>query len=153
MTTTTEIKEAMAKAFFACAYADQYDEADNPGFSPMGCDWLDMLPEDMDPSAAHAADTLAMGIERDNKLPLSDVYHRAVEVKDFCRGDRDLAPAMFGHYLAMQAMGHGVGLDDAFGQAVYHAIKVPYVEFSGCSLAKDYFTVTAERSEGAEVTA
>jgi hypothetical protein len=52
--------------------------------------------------------------------------------------DRDLTPELFGHYLAMQAMGHGVGLE-SFGRAVRDAINVPYVEFGSHSLECDYF--------------
>ena len=44
----------------------------------------------------------------------------------------------FGHYAAMQAMGHGVGLNDAFGDCA-EFIAVPYVEFGSHSLEKDYF--------------
>jgi hypothetical protein len=56
-------------------------------------------------------------------------------------GDRELSPEMFGHYLAMQAMGHGVGLSDAFGREVREAIKVPYLEFTNLDLEGDYFPV------------
>lgn len=44
----------------------------------------------------------------------------------------------FGHYAAMQAMGHGVGLHDAFGQDAYLAITVPDLEFGSCHLERDY---------------
>jgi hypothetical protein len=39
----------------------------------------------------------------------------------------------------MQAMGHGVGLDDAFGPKARDIVRVPYVEFGSHSLSKDYF--------------
>ena len=136
--TASKIRDAMAKAFFASAYADQYDEAENPGFSASGCDWLDLMPDDMDPAALHAADTLVMDMLRANG------GKNAESLLDFVRehsaGDREATAEMFGHYLAMQAMGHGVGLGDAFGRVVYESVKVPYVEFSGGSLANDYFT-------------
>ncbi|WP_429498802.1 hypothetical protein ACQUFY_05760 [Robbsia andropogonis] len=54
-------------------------------------------------------------------------------------GDRARTPEMLGHYLAMQAMGTGVGLHDAFGKVAYETIHVPYVEFGAHSLSRDYF--------------
>jgi hypothetical protein len=141
MTTSDEIKLNMARAFFASAWADLQDEKDpddETAVNLSGREIMDAMPDDMDPAAVHAASTLLMDMERLNGKPISDVYHYAVEVKELCRGDRTLNPEMFGHYCAMQAMGHGVGLWDAFGDAVYQAIKVPYVEFGSHSLERDY---------------
>ena len=53
-------------------------------------------------------------------------------------GDRPNTMEYFGHYCAMQAMGHGVGLSAAFSADVHSAVKVPHIEFSACSLEKDY---------------
>ena len=136
--TASEIRDAMAKVFFARAYADQYEEAENPGFSASGCDWLDLMPDDMDSAALHAADTLVMNLQRANGG--KSVESLLGLVREHSAGDREATAEMFGHYLAMQAMGHGVGLGDAFGRVVYESVKVPYVEFSGGSLVNDYFT-------------
>jgi hypothetical protein len=135
------IKASMAKAFFASAWADLQEEKDaddETAVNLSGREIMDVMPADIDPAAIHAANTLAMDMERTNAKPLADIYHYAIEVKEFCKGDRTLNEEFFGHYCAMQAMGHGVGLDDAFGNAVYEAIKVPYVEFGSYSLEKDY---------------
>jgi hypothetical protein len=144
------VQEAMAKAFFASAYADQYDECTSnggdPGFSPSGCDWMDLIPDAMDPAAIHAAHNLTADLLRANKSgSLAELMEFAEKLGP--NGDRDLTSDMFGHYLAMQAMGHGVGLYDAFGKAVYKGIKVPYTEFSGASLENDYFPVTSGETE------
>lgn len=154
----TEIHNAIAKAFFACAYANQYEECDNPGFSISGCDFFDVLPDVIDPAALHAADTLVMDFIRCNDaLTLGDLFHRAelthekaierfesasddenrCEANDI--GSKELKSEHFGHYLAMEAMGTGVGLSDAFGSLVASAFKVPSVEFGGYSLEKSYF--------------
>ena len=144
-----DIREAMAKAFFASSYADQYDEAASDGadmpFNPSGCDWMDLIPDDIDPAALHAARTLEFDLVHVNGCTLEQLYQRAEAIGP--NGDREFCEDMIGHYLAMQAMGHGVGLYDAFGQAVYDAIKVPYIEFSGYSLERDYFDLPASEEE------
>lgn len=134
------IEQAMARAFFSSAYANQYDEAIEPGFSMAGRDFMDVLPAEIDPAALHAARTLKFDALRANQCAsLVALYLNAHDALVMPAGDRALNPDMFGHYLAMQAMGHGVGLLDAFGEAVHAAVKVPYVEFSGASLERDYF--------------
>jgi hypothetical protein len=141
MTIAEEIEQNMAKAFFASAWADVQEEkdADDPtAVNLSGTEIMNVMPAEIDPAALHAARTLVMYMQCENGKTISDLYHYAVEVKELCRGDRTLNPEMFGHYCAMQAMGHGVGLADAFGGAVRKAIKVPYVEFSSASLEKDY---------------
>lgn len=147
MNIADQIKRGMALAFFACAYADQADEAGQP----LSGQIMDQLPYDIDPAALHAADTLAMGLISDNwktvvrtvgsidaNALLSGVYEKAESFDP--DGDHVvLTPEDFGHYCAMQAMGHGVGLE-SFGAAVHQVIKVPYIEFGSHSLQLDYFT-------------
>lgn len=147
MTTHNTIKAAMARAFFASAYADQWEAADATDLNPSGRDWMDMTPEDTDSAALHAADVLTNDLARSyptcrkgGAFSLDLLYAAACAVQR--RGgtlDGDLTPDMFGHYLGMQAMGTGVGLRDAFGRAVGDAIRVPRVEFGGYSLSHDYF--------------
>lgn len=137
-TITEQIKHGAALAFFASAYADQADECDQSLTGQI----MDQLPDEIDPAALHAADTLAtqMLIANGLKSPVFDfesLYLRAEELSTE-GGDRELTPELFGHYCAMQAMGHGVGLE-SFGYAVRGHFTVPYVEFSFCSLEKDYF--------------
>ena len=137
-----QIRHGMALAFFASAYADQADEAGEPLRGQI----LDQLPERVDPAATHAAHTLAMDFIRANPLtaPASNdnvhliaLYLHAAGLPDD-GADRTISPDLFGHYLAMQAMGHGVGLE-SFGYAVRDAFKVPYLEFGFHSLERDYF--------------
>ena len=141
MNTTEQIKRGMALAFFASAYADQADECDQP----MQGEIMDQLPDDIDRAALHAADTLAISVMHANGLKsacfdLESLYLRADEERDNSddKGDRELTPELFGHYLAMQAMGTGVGLE-SFGDAVRDNIAVPYCEFGSHSLERDYF--------------
>lgn len=126
-----------ALAFFASAWADMVEEN---GATLRG-EIMDQIPREIDPAAIHAADTLLMDLERVNKKPLSELF---AIVETLGEGDRPNTMEYFGHYCAMQAMGHGVGLYDAFGGEVRETIKVPYVEFSQCSLEKDYTYEGAE---------
>lgn len=150
-TTFTQIKHGMALAFFASAYADLKDEQEEP----LRGEIMDQLPDEIDPAAIHAADTLIMGmiekltdstpLNEHQKEALTDSQRMALIYMtacnrfndDPCDADRELTPDLFGHYCAMQAMGHGVGLE-SFGSAVRDAIKVPYVEFGSHSLERDY---------------
>lgn len=143
-----QIKRGMALAFFASAYADLTEECDQP----LRGEIMDQLPDEIDSGALHAAETLTNDLLRANwpnrntsEIPhdigLALIYDRVDTLIDqHGGGDRDLTPELLGHYLAMQAMGHGVGLSDAFGDAVYKSFVVPYCEFGSHSLQKDYFT-------------
>ena len=145
--TLLEIMDGMALAFFASAFADQADDAGQPLYGEI----MEQLPAQIDPAALNAARTLVIALQSANP-ELCD--HWRAEgfadvdglpyMLDVCRqlpsdgADCELTPELFGHYLAMQAMGHGVGLE-SFGRAVWDAINVPYVEFGSHSLECDYF--------------
>jgi hypothetical protein len=144
--TAREVKQGIARAFFISAYAYAWEEAPDSSENKRklgymgGRDWATVAPKENDPAAESAAESLAVMLQKDNGVAdLADLYHRAMDAKELCRGDRDMTPVMFGHYLAMQAMGHGVGLADAFGDAVYDLVKVGYYEFGMGHLAKEYF--------------
>lgn len=126
-----------ARAFFASAWADACEEA---GESSMlsGQEILHIMPEEIDPAAVHAAVTLAMAFEEANKCTIADAQ-AWFEANADGSGDREPSIEVFGHYAAMQAMGHGVGLTDAFGSDQGKRFEVPYIEFGSHSLQKDYF--------------
>lgn len=138
-TISAEIRQHMARAFFASAWADQCDESGNEN-RIAGREIMDEMPEQVDPSAEQAAKTLELGLLEKNKQ-----FSCLAGVLDWLQtvpspgGDRPRNAEMLGHYLAMQAMGHGVGLYDAFGDQTYEFLTVPYVEFGSHSLEKDYF--------------
>lgn len=133
-TEVQEFEHHAARAFFASAWADQMDESDSAPWPPGG-EIMEYMPREIDPAAIHAARTLRMDIERVNN---ASIYQLMAIIERDGDGDRPNTVEMFGHHAAMQAMGHGVGLHDAFGAHVDRAVKVPYVEFSSCSLEKDY---------------
>lgn len=146
MTTTAqafqEIKHGMTLAFFASAYADQADGAGQP----LSGEIMDQLPSDVDPAAVHAAETLisdmiqahTFGEPGLSQAQAIGCLYLKVARCDRSGSDRECTPELFGHYCAMQAMGSGVGLE-SFGSAARNAIDVPYVEFGGYSLERDYF--------------
>ena len=131
---TAQFEHHAAKAFFASAWADQCEDSDNAGMLS-GREIFNIMPDEIDPAATHAAKTLRMGIEASNAQTI-DVLMQYIERN--ANGDRDATIESFGHYAAMQAMGHGVGLLDAFGGCAKF-IAVPYIEFGSHSLEKDYF--------------
>lgn len=140
--TAQEIKRGMALAFFASAYADQADECGQPLHGEI----MEQLPAAIDPAATHAADTLArdfIGAYTFGEKGLSETQQLAILYLNAAKlpkdgADRELSPELFGHYLAMQAMGTGVGLE-SFGYAVRDWFTVPYCEFGSHSLQGDYF--------------
>ena len=124
-----------SKAFFASAWADMADECGSDVIG-MGVEIMSVMPDEIDPAAIHAANTLASDIERINGKPLESLLDLIDDIAD---GDRPATAEYFGHYAAMQAMGHGVGLYDSFGSEVYDVVKIPYIAFGSYSLSKDYF--------------
>lgn len=142
MTIDEQILNAMARAFFASAWADLQDEKDpedSTAVNLSGKEIMDVMPTEIDPAARHAAKTLQFDLLRTNEW-LQDLTALVdyIQYRIPHGGDRPRTPEMIGHYLAMQAMGHGVGLRDAFGKAAYETIHVPYVEFGSHSLERDY---------------
>src|SRR5690606_39801115 len=68
-------------------------------------------------AAIEAANELESEFLRENTMfaSLAEFLHY-VQYSFRHGGDRPRTAEMLGHYLAMQAIGHGVGLSDAFGK-------------------------------------
>ncbi len=140
--THEEIVEHMARAFFACAWSDYAHEYTDMSLS--GCEILDVMPCDIDPSAMEAACKLAREIEERHGRPLAEVYQSSVTIAG-SDGDRDKTPEMFGHYVAMGAMGHGVGLWDAFGYDADEFVGRYYFDDYSCfDLDPDQYPIDPE---------
>src|SRR5690625_2299505 len=122
---TREIYEGAARAFFASAYVDQAEEAGEPLSAG---DVVDQLPEETDPEALKAAERLIMGLLEGNMMWVGALYLRH-------KGGLDTRT--WGHYAAMEAMGHGVGLWE-----YVEGVKVPEIEFTGLHLDRNYFQPT-----------
>ena len=117
-----------ARAFFASAWAEAVEEN---GATLRG-EIMEQMPDAIDSAAIHAARTLLLDMLRANEC--ADAAEMLARCPD--EGDRPHTLEMLGHYAAMQAMGHGVGLGDAFGD--HECLRVPYVEFGSHSLELDY---------------
>lgn len=146
---STEILKGMARAFFATAWAEQHEEAweaaRNAGRvndfnrehgSLSGCDIMDVMPTEIDPAALKAAEDLERDMIRANDV--------ASVTELYLRHDGGLTPETWGHYAAMQAMGHGVGLWE-YG-IEDNDVRVPFVEFD--SLEGTYFPVPVDPCPG-----
>ena len=133
------ILKGMALAFFASAYADQADEAGKP----LRGEIMDQLPDEIDHAAIHAAKTLYIQFERAfNEFhgeweSLDGDYIRTYGIEKMWGNSQKENEQLFGHYAAMQAMGHGVGLWEYCAHQI--SDHVPYIEFGAYSLEKDYF--------------
>ena len=113
-----EIYEAMARAMFVSDWADRQEEK---GKTYPGMDLMDVAPP-TSRDALLAARALAAAVIKDNNVKsLTDLYARALNAG----GEGDARK--FGHYLAMQAMGHGVSWYDD-GNPEF-GLKLPHFEY------------------------
>jgi hypothetical protein len=122
------ITRHMALAFFASAWADWNDECGDVNVS--GKDIFNVMPDEIDPEALKAAYQLAEGLEITAGKGLHELLEEAQAVSE--GGDLPCDEEHFGHYCAMQAMGHGVGIESV--GLDHDWIKVPDIEFGSCSL-------------------
>lgn len=124
--TRNEIIRHAGRAMFASAWAD-YQEASPDGENLSGCEILDIAPE-TPIEALRAAVRLVRRVERMNGERIECTLERAAGLPDRY-ADRECDPEHFGHYLAMQAMGHGVGLESVCDRDAL-ALELPWTEFS-----------------------
>jgi hypothetical protein len=112
--TSDLIRHGIARAYFASAWADKQEE-DPDGMNLSGLEITEVMPQELDPEAFEAAAELATALCQCNAVAtLAELYARAQEIPKGKYADRELEPELFGHYLGMEGMGHGVGLD-SFG--------------------------------------
>lgn len=128
MNANDEFIHHAARAFFASAWADQVEEAG----AVLRGEIMDQMPDEIDPAAMTAARNLLRDMLRDNDC--ADAAALLAKCPD--EGDRPHTLETLGHYAAMQSMGHGVGLEDAFGDGA--CLRVTYGEFGSHSLERDY---------------
>jgi len=119
-----EIREAMARAFFVDWYASEQERRQEEGLKANiargGEDWMDVAPGTSRAAKKHARE-YAVKLSAANKgATLTDLYAAALNAGG--TGDA----RTFGHYMAMQAMGHGVSW---FDDNPEFPIEVPHGEF------------------------
>lgn len=134
--TRNQIIESMARALYVCAYADMIDNAredgedvdDLPRAPRDERDWMDCAP-DTSEAALDIARKLAAAIEGRAKATLAELYRDASEecanqIALCHRGEH--TADLFGHYIAMQSLGHGVAWSDNHAPLTF---EIPSVEF------------------------
>lgn len=134
-----EIHKGMARAFFASAWADAVEEA---GGSLRG-EIMDQIPDKWDKAAWDAADRLYTEMSSQNwsrkkhaHVVAEGAYPQYDNLSDFYHENTGgLDPLQWGHYAAMESMGHGVGL---WEYGLTDRVKVPRIEFGAYSLDKRY---------------
>jgi hypothetical protein len=133
-----EIIENMAKAFFASAWADWEDEY---GEGVGGVEILDVMPSRIDPGAVEAAERLASVMEDRYDASLPELLER-IQNAPYRYADRPADAEHFGHYAAMQAMGHGVGLESIGDEKIFP--NFPWMEFTYFDLDPETYPTPAE---------
>lgn len=147
-----QIREYMAKTFFATAWADYQDEyGDGIG---AGQEIMDLIPKPYPQSAYDAADKLIAGLEKLNGVSLETIF-------ETCRdepGEHEREPDEdeFGYCMAMQAMGYGAGWDDNH-PSMFHArgltghsdyrkkwFDVPHLEYTYFDLPEGDYPIPNE---------
>jgi hypothetical protein len=122
--TRDEIVDSAARAFYVDTWANRIEERE--GMLPRG-DLMDAAPS-TPRSAERFARKFIKEVERMNRgIPIDDLYERAANMPG--KHYRAPTPSDFGHYLAMEAMGHGVGWHDD------HPKVEPAIAFPGA----DYY--------------
>ena len=127
------IVDAMARALFVSTYADWAEEMNNRKghheeipIACCGADWMDVAPVTTR-EAQDLAWLLCGKIEQANKLNIYCLAAKAWYADYPDSGDQRCSgyDEKFGHYLAMMAMGTGVGWWD---DHVKFPLEVPYIE-------------------------
>jgi len=102
------IRESVARTLWVSHYADAVEdgEYDGPRAGP-GEDWFDVAP---DAPSERLANGLAMSLIVGAHANANHTAAHYLRWTEYTTGDG--TPERYGHCLAMQAMGHGVGLWD-----------------------------------------
>jgi hypothetical protein len=108
-----EIVGAAARAFFVTVWADEAEREaeEGDGELPWGAgEDIDDAAPDTPEEAQRFGERFVFAVEKLNAASITELYDRAAEAPG--RHLRQPEPEDFGHYLAMQAMGHGVAWQD-----------------------------------------
>lgn len=137
-----EILDGMARCLFVNAWADFAEETLGASFS--GMELMDVAPE-TPPESFEKAKGLYNEIKSINNVDLSTFVPPGIDPDEGF--DKDL----FGHYLCMEALGHGVSWKDDHED---HGLKLPMIEayadmdFSEATLRQIYEEFDKEFPEG-----
>jgi len=134
--------EGAARAFFVSAYADfcenqasKGDDADDATYyisAGPGEDWADVAPANTPPNAYALAGELWAGLYHLNGAAGPYTLVNNAQAADGAEPDAE----EFGHYLAMEAMGHGVSWFDDHAR---FDLKVPHMECSAYTFDEEAY--------------
>ena len=132
------IVESIARTLYVSSYADacENEEAfgdlvfDRSEAAGSGEDWLETVRSATPPAALKTAQDIVSDFEASNKRTLEDACAEWLRVAYDKIPLFDADEQTFGHYLAMQALGHGVGLWDEVDQPEGSAFDVGFYEFT-----------------------
>lgn len=123
-----DILMGMGRAAHVTHWANEEEEK---GRTYPGQDLMDVAPRRTTMASSKWAVKVGHEIERLNGKSLPELYEIAERANaEGGGGQTTQDPKTFGHYLGMQAMGHGVAWDDDIAGG-HDLIKVPYSEFYG----------------------
>ncbi|EMA2595342.1 TPA: hypothetical protein ACGJRU_003090 [Pseudomonas aeruginosa] len=105
----TRIQEEFARTLFVVTLADTAEEVGYPGIS--GADWFNLVTTETPEPAMRAADYLIRKLEHENQCTVVDLLRRALGANP--DDDKTELLKKFGHYIPMEAMGHGVSWTDS----------------------------------------
>jgi hypothetical protein len=120
----SEIIDAAARAFFVNSWSDVMDEEGN---LPIGVELSEAAPP-TPPDAIEFAQNYIKKVEESKKLPIDEYYRFVEQLPRDPYWDRDYTPEVFGHYLSMSALGHGVGLWELVPRQYRHWVEMPYTD-------------------------
>lgn len=116
-----DITTSMARTLFVTAWADRQEER---RISYPGQNLFDVAPQ-TSKAAFKAAWDLVKKLEAANKLTIFEVYDQALQKANL--EDTEKNREEFGYLAAMEALGHGVTLEDGFPG---HSLEIPDMEFT-----------------------
>lgn len=126
-----DIADSIARTLFVTAWADRQEERGKR--FPPGTELMDVAPKTPQ-YAKYEAWRLIGKIELLNEMNIHSLFAQAVRAEgfeDYYGGDLPegaITEDTFGHLVAMESLGHGVGLADDYPKAA-ETIKLPLIEF------------------------
>lgn len=115
-----EVAEWAARTFFVAAWADRQEKR---GITYPGQQLFDVAPK-TNKAAREAAWELLLKLQEANKTTMFEAYDQALQRANLENTAKNREE--FGYLLAMESMGHGIGLEDHFPG---HGLEVPEMEF------------------------
>lgn len=139
---TEEIYEAMAKVFFATAWAD-YQEDSPDGVNLSGCDIYQVMPAEIPDEVYASVRECIRKLLWQNDMDLMEMYDEAERHK-LEKPYREFNMENFGEILAFQCLGHGIGFEEICETPEF-SIDIPHHEFRYYELDEEEYPCIEEQ--------